>query len=125
MMSMGVFSQGATCYQTCPLIYNFIIIPSKQQYCLHILVYNEFSYVIFIITITKELFYDIIVQCPLHLSLKILTSYFSRKKYSPFCFCSLSLTESSLLMRGLKLSGSRRKVIFKLRKKEFIPVTRG
>lgn len=43
------------------------------------------------------------------------------KKKLPLAFCSLSLTLSSLLMRGLKLVGSLRKVIRSKSKKVFIP----
>lgn len=45
----------------------------------------------------------------------------SMKKKFPLAFCSLSLTLSSLLMRGLKFVGSLRKVIRSRSKKVFIP----
>lgn len=43
------------------------------------------------------------------------------KKKFPLAFCSLSLTLSSLLMRGLKFVGSLRKVMRSRSKKVFIP----
>lgn len=46
------------------------------------------------------------------------------KKKFPVAFCSLSLTLSSLLMRGLKLVGSLRKVMRSRSKKVFIPESR-
>lgn len=48
----------------------------------------------------------------------------STKKYDPAAFCSLSLSELSLLIRGRKLVGSRRKVISSDFKNLFIPVNK-
>lgn len=48
----------------------------------------------------------------------------SMKKKFPLAFCSLSLTLSSLLMRGRKFVGSRRKVMLKRSRNVFIPDSR-
>lgn len=50
--------------------------------------------------------------------------YSSMKKKLPACFCSLSMTEDILLMRGRKLEGSRRKVISSALRKAFMPDSR-
>merc|ERR1711972_407694 len=56
--------------------------------------------------------------------IKSYAQFLSTKKYWPLFFCSQSFTDWSLLIRGRKLLGSRRKVISIFFRNKFIPSTK-
>eukprot|EP01015_Nassula_variabilis_P019373 TRINITY_DN326_c0_g1_i12.p1 TRINITY_DN326_c0_g1~~TRINITY_DN326_c0_g1_i12.p1 ORF type:complete len:100 (+),score=11.15 TRINITY_DN326_c0_g1_i12:1-300(+) len=66
-----------------------------------------------------------IVYCAsLYIKLNKIINQSSKLKQSPEAFCSLSLTESNLLILGLKLAGSLLNVIPMRAKNLFIPSTK-